>query len=269
MPGEILLIKSGASPLSLLADGELGRNNATGYVHLGNGAANVLVAVPLSSVGAAVGVAASTAAGRNALGASGGLWPTSSIDGTTAATASKVVFRDANGDAFARRFDASLFASTGGFYLGGTRAFGGDGTTTVFYSPAATTGSIQFNNQANTAARFRVVDTGNISFGGLGSFGGGVLVTFIPNATTVPTTNPAGGGLIYSDGGAGKWRGSSGTTTTFGPAEPHCPVCGRDFMLEWDNPQTGYLAVCVWCMTEKMKEPWVIRRPSAGEPPKK
>jgi hypothetical protein len=43
-------------------------------------------------------------------------------------------------------------------------------------------------------------------------------VTSIANATTVPSTNPTGGGFLYSEGGALKWRGSSGTVTTIAPA---------------------------------------------------
>lgn len=51
-----------------------------------------------------------------------------------------------------------------------------------------------------------------------GSFGGGVKVVFITNATTVPTTNPTGGGILYCEAGALKYRGSSGTITTLGLA---------------------------------------------------
>lgn len=36
----------------------------------------------------------------------------------------------------------------------------------------------------------------------------------INNATTVPAVDPAGGGYLFSEGGALKWRGSSGTVTT-------------------------------------------------------
>lgn len=36
--------------------------------------------------------------------------------------------------------------------------------------------------------------------------------------TTAPSTNPTGGGFLYSEGGALKWRGSSGTVTTIAPA---------------------------------------------------
>lgn len=59
---------------------------------------------------------------------------------------------------------------------------------------------------------------GNVSHNGVGSFGGGVLTTFLPNSTTVPTTNPTGGGILYVEAGALKFRGSSGTVTTIAPA---------------------------------------------------
>lgn len=46
----------------------------------------------------------------------------------------------------------------------------------------------------------------------------GDLVVYIANAATVPTANPVGGGIIYGEGGALKYRGTSGTVTTLGPA---------------------------------------------------
>jgi hypothetical protein len=49
-------------------------------------------------------------------------------------------------------------------------------------------------------------------------FGGGVGVLGVKNATTVPTTNPTGGGILYVEAGALKYRGSSGTVTVLGPA---------------------------------------------------
>jgi hypothetical protein len=48
--------------------------------------------------------------------------------------------------------------------------------------------------------------------------GGGKGVIAIANATTAPTTNPTGGGILYVQGGALKYRGSSGTVTTLGAA---------------------------------------------------
>ncbi len=58
--------------------------------------------------------------------------------------------------------------------------------------------------------------------------GGGTGVVGIYNATVDPTTNPSGGGILYASGGALKWRGPSGTVSTPGAAEPHCPKCGTD-----------------------------------------
>jgi hypothetical protein len=58
---------------------------------------------------------------------------------------------------------------------------------------------------------------GNIGFNGT-SFGGGVGVRFMGNAATVPTSNPTGGGILYAEAGALKWRGSSGTVTPIAPA---------------------------------------------------
>lgn len=49
-----------------------------------------------------------------------------------------------------------------------------------------------------------------------GNGDGGVLG--MKNATTVPNANPAGGGVLYCEGGALKYRGSSGTVTTLGAA---------------------------------------------------
>jgi hypothetical protein len=48
--------------------------------------------------------------------------------------------------------------------------------------------------------------------------GGGAGVIGIANATTVPTSNPTGGGILYVENGALKYRGSSGTVTTIANA---------------------------------------------------
>lgn len=46
------------------------------------------------------------------------------------------------------------------------------------------------------------------------NFQAGRGIAYIANATTVPTGDPTGGGFLYVEGGALKWRGSSGTITT-------------------------------------------------------
>jgi len=53
---------------------------------------------------------------------------------------------------------------------------------------------------------------------GTPSLGGGAGVISIANATTAPTTNPSGGGILYCSGGALVFRGSSGTITTIAAA---------------------------------------------------
>ena len=50
------------------------------------------------------------------------------------------------------------------------------------------------------------------------SFGGGNGVIGIANAAGVPGSNPTGGGVLYAEAGALKWRGSGGTVTTIAAA---------------------------------------------------
>jgi len=50
------------------------------------------------------------------------------------------------------------------------------------------------------------------------SSGSGQGVIGIANATTVPSINPTGGGVIFVENGALKYRGSAGTVTTLAPA---------------------------------------------------
>jgi hypothetical protein len=52
----------------------------------------------------------------------------------------------------------------------------------------------------------------------LNSYGGGRGVIAIGSTGTPPTSNPTGGGILYVESGALKYRGSSGTITTLGPA---------------------------------------------------
>jgi len=126
--------------------------------------------------------------------------------------------------------------------------------------PSALKSALDFwVNQGDSALRaMRMDSSGNVGIGTTDQFGGGAKVIGIVNAGTVPTTNPTGGGILYAEGGAGKWRGSSGTVTTFGPAEPHCPICGSDFVLEYKNPKWGHLIICMRCLAEELgKRSWI------------
>ena len=66
--------------------------------------------------------------------------------------------------------------------------------------------------------RFNADSSGNIGLNGFDQYGSGAGVVFIANAVTPPTTNPTGGGILYVDAGALKYRGSSGTVTTIAVA---------------------------------------------------
>ncbi len=59
---------------------------------------------------------------------------------------------------------------------------------------------------------------GNLGIGTDSQFGSGTKVLALSNAGVVPTTNPSGGGVLYVQGGALKYRGSSGTVTTIAAA---------------------------------------------------
>lgn len=63
-------------------------------------------------------------------------------------------------------------------------------------------------------------DTYNVALfaNGTNYYGGGAKVLYIKNCTTVPTSNPTDGVVLYAEGGALKCRGASGTVTTIGPA---------------------------------------------------
>jgi hypothetical protein len=72
--------------------------------------------------------------------------------------------------------------------------------------------------QANTTERMRITNGGNVGIGTADQFGGGVKVVGLTNATTAPASNPTGGGVLYVESGALKYRGSSGTVTTIANA---------------------------------------------------
>jgi hypothetical protein len=112
---------------------------------------------------------------------------------------------------------AAFSASTGGanaeflFFVNGNFEWGrsGGARDTRFRCPAA--GELTIDNPSGGAAR--------LSIGGVGSWGSGVgAAVFLLNTTTAPSANPTGGGILYVEAGALKYRGTSGTVTTLGNA---------------------------------------------------
>jgi hypothetical protein len=92
------------------------------------------------------------------------------------------------------------------------------GTTGKTYEiRSASNGIFDITDRTDSATRFSIDSTGNFGFNGT-LFGNGVGVIYIANRSTAPTVNPTGGGLLYVESGALKYRGSSGTVTTIANA---------------------------------------------------
>lgn len=88
----------------------------------------------------------------------------------------------------------------------------------IVQGAASQSANLQEWQNSSAAVLGEVGPTGNLAVGGAGSYGGGDKVVFLKDAATVPSTNPTGGGVLYSEGGALKWRSSAGTVTTIAPA---------------------------------------------------
>jgi hypothetical protein len=64
----------------------------------------------------------------------------------------------------------------------------------------------------------RLASGGNLGVRTKDQFGAGEGVIAIANASTPPSVNPAGGGILYVEDGALKYRGSNGTVTEIASA---------------------------------------------------
>lgn len=96
-------------------------------------------------------------------------------------------------------------------------------------SDSTTFASIEAVSTIGDTVDVRALATGEIRIGGnssqptaaffgSGSFGSGVGVIYIANRGAAPSSNPTGGGILYVESGALRYRGSSGTTTTLAAA---------------------------------------------------
>lgn len=101
----------------------------------------------------------------------------------------------------------------------------GDFTTQV-KSPILASGSatdliLQYNTTEKVrvlTAETRFASGNNLAFFGTGSFGSGTQVVFLANTSAAPSGSPTGGGLLYVESGALKYKGSSGSVTVLAAA---------------------------------------------------
>lgn len=129
--------------------------------------------------------------------------------------------------------DSAAMASgdrLGGFLFGGSSSASSLRNTAGVFAYASETwtdgsaygAELRFETTANAGTsrteKMRLLGNGNLGLRTTDQFGSGVGVVGIASATTVPTTNPTGGGVLYVEGGALKYRGSSGTVSTIAPA---------------------------------------------------
>ena len=93
-----------------------------------------------------------------------------------------------------------------------------DGTPGSSDMPGRLVFSTTGDGASTPTPRLTITSTGNFGFRTTDQFGSGIGVMGIANAGAVPSANPTGGGVLYVEGGALKYRGSSGTVTTIANA---------------------------------------------------
>lgn len=101
--------------------------------------------------------------------------------------------------------------------VGSVLALGANRAGQVQLGPVAN--AIVYGHNAGGTAHSFAGSQVTFSQSGAGSFGSGAgTMIFLGNDTTDPTTTPSGGGILFVSSGALKYKGSSGTVTTLGPA---------------------------------------------------
>lgn len=108
-------------------------------------------------------------------------------------------------------------------WIADSAALAVNSTNTVIRFGIFTTNAPDISAIATDTATFKnlSIQAGQGNLGLVGcqtQFGSGMAVIGIANCTTVPTTNPTGGGVLYVEAGALKYRGPSGAITPIGAA---------------------------------------------------
>lgn len=143
----------------------------------------------------------------------------------TGSTAGIAATRTGGGEPFLQLTDNLAGANGGqvrGLVTGAGLRFTDRPSTTEFWRIDSTAflpgANITYNIGSNALRPLNVFAQNGVIGASAASLGSGSGVLFISNATTAPTTNPSGGGILYVEAGALKYRGSSGTVTTIAAA---------------------------------------------------
>jgi hypothetical protein len=143
-----------------------------------------------------------------------------SITGTLAVTGAmtaSVIRRDTTDGA-----DNSILNLSGGgavsgsrgafIQLGGNEHAGFEGMLRLAAGAVSPGGGILF--RTNNVDRGEMTYSGVFAWGTTDTTGGVAKSVIIGNVAAAPTVNPVGGGILYVEAGALKYRGSSGTVST-------------------------------------------------------
>lgn len=212
---------SGASIINTGLDFTLGGNNASNTnigallkfnVATASGNQNIGVKVDMSAITSNTPTKYGFISNGNPYHGFNTLTPTAVIHGkgrgNTSSTIGVQIDSSTVSNLFVVRDDG--FASFGSAVVTSTRLnIQSSGTSSATFA-------LKIDNSTPTAL-FYVRSDGNIGANSV-DWANGVKVMAIGNAGTVPTTNPTGGGILYCEAGALKYRGSSGTVTTLGVA---------------------------------------------------
>lgn len=139
---------------------------------------------------------------------------TAAIGNSTSATASNA--SAVGNNTHATNANTSAFGYNLTVSGGYSAAFGGGGNSGSTTSTSGVT-DIYAGGNFSAGTRFRFTNDGSLGLA-VTDFGSGDHVLALHDVGTPPGSNPATGGFIYCEGGALKYRGSSGTITTLASA---------------------------------------------------
>lgn len=101
----------------------------------------------------------------------------------------------------------------------GLKAFAGQTADVLNVKDSSNNDKFRIKSDWTVENNGNMIVAAGLQVGGLSNtWGNGGAVVGITNTTFAPSTNPVGGGALYVDAGALKYRGSSGTVTTIAPA---------------------------------------------------